>query len=190
MKKLLTYVAGKVSPDSVFGRHDWRDEFCAELTRMTGFEIINLDPIKGRGDFGLNENDSKLVFGRDCYMIRSADLVIVNLTDDISVGGSIEMLVTKHYHKPLIGIARQEGKFRKAKKEIRGRVFENYTDPFVATVCDSLVGNIQEAATWIKHYVANPVPIKDLSILSQALEYYKKEFYDADEIVQDCEKRV
>lgn len=173
MPKLKVYVAGKVSPDSVFGRYDWRGGFCAKLAELSGFEIVNLDPTQSEGVFKLDENDSRLIFGRDCFMISSADLVIVNLTDDISVGGAQEMLIAKYYRKPLVGIAAKGGKFNKAEREIRGEIYKDWVHPFVAVPCDKIVENIEGAAEYIKTFQTKVAePIKDMSIFEKTVTYY------------------
>ncbi len=171
--KIKVYVAGKVSPNSVFGTHDWRDGFCKELSEKSGFEILNLDPVKLEMDFNFDHKDSKMIVGKDCFLIKDSDIVIVNLTDDISVGGSQEMLIAKYYKKPLIGIAPRGGKFNKDEKEILGKKYKDYTDPFVAVSCDRVVENIDECAKALKDYFGNP-KIKTIEILDEALEYYQK----------------
>jgi hypothetical protein len=182
---LKVYVAGKVSPNSVFGTQNWRDGFCHELSRKSGFQIFNLDPTKVPKGFKLNENDSKLIFGRDCFMIKSSDLVIVYLTNDISVGGSQEMLIAKYYNKPLIGIAPSEGKFNRQEKEISGIIYKNWIHPFVNMPCDSVVESINEAAEFVKEFFANPSPkVKGLSVVDEALAYYKDNYYDVDEVLR------
>ena len=187
MKSLRIYIAGKVSPHSVFGKHDWRDDFCKELSKKSGLIIKNLDPTKSDEDFYLNEKDYMLIFGRDCFMIQLADIVIVNLTDDISVGGSQEMLIAKYFKKPLIGIAPLGGKFRKESKEIRGEEYNDYTDPFVFVPCDVIVNNIDEAAEVMKKLFSEEQgkikDIKDLGIIDDALSYYKKEHHAKDKFV-------
>ncbi len=181
MKKLKVYIAGKVSPDSVFGRHDWRDEFCTKLTELSGFDFVNLDPTKANENFNLDENNDLLIFGRDCFMIKSADLVIVNLTDDISVGGSQEMLIAKYYKKPLVGIAPKGGKFYKEEKEILGKVYKNWKHPFVSVPCDTIVEDISGVVEFIKDFFsqANPSP-KDIAILDEALKYYEEHHHKDD----------
>ncbi|MBI4020548.1 MAG: hypothetical protein HY367_04395 [Candidatus Aenigmarchaeota archaeon] len=169
MMKLKVYIAGKVSPDSVFGTHEWRDGFCRELSRLTGFDIVNLDPARKEED----ENDSMLIFGRDCFMIREADIVIVNLTDDISVGGSQEMLIAKYYRKPLVGVAPKGGKFSKEEKEILGKKYKDWMHPFVAVPCDKVVANMEGLAGFVKEFFSQPGrKVKGLSVLDEALEYY------------------
>lgn len=184
MIKIKLYIAGKVSPDSVFGTHAWRDAFCTELQQKSGYEIVNLDPKKSSKDFDLNEKDYKLIVGRDCFMINMADLVVVNLTDDISVGGSQEMLIAKYFKKPLIGIAPKEGKFNKEETEILGRKYRDYIHPFVAIPCDRVLQNIDELADVIrkeyKELIRNP---KTISVLDDALNYYQSHFHDKDLIL-------
>lgn len=186
MKKLKIYLAGKVSPNSVLGRHDWRDEFCAKLTELSDFDIINLDPTKSHDDFNLDENNSMLMLGRDCFMIKSADLVIVNLTDDISVGGSQEMLIAKYYGKPLIGIAPKEGKFFKSEKEILGKTYKNWIHPFVSVPCDAVVEDIKDAADFIRNFFSKPGnSVKDITILDEALKYYLKHHHEKDQFLHN-----
>lgn len=186
MKKIKVYIAGKVSPNSVFGKHDWRDGFCAKLSESSGFEIFNLDPTKSDNNFNLDENNDKLIFGRDCFMISKADFVIVNLTDDISVGGSQEMLIAKYYKKPLIGIAPKGGKFNQEEKEILGIKYKNWKHAFVTIPCDIVVGNINGAAEFIKNYfLGGDKSIKDISIFDDALGYYKDNHHNEDKFLHD-----
>jgi len=58
-------IAGKVSPNSVFGTSNWRDGFCQQLSEKSGHKIINLDPTKTRSQSGglLDEKDSMLIVG-------------------------------------------------------------------------------------------------------------------------------
>jgi len=182
---LKIYIAGKVSPNSVFGTHNWRDNFCIELSQKSGFNIINLDPTKSHDGFVLDEKNSKLIFGRDCFMIEKADLVVVYLTDDISVGGSQEMLIAKYYEKPLIGIAPKEGKFNKKKKEILGVVYKDWVHPFVSVPCDTVTESIDGAASFIKNFfLESPQAVKGLSIIDESVEYYKKEYHHLDRFLQ------
>ena len=158
----------------MFGRHDWRDPFCTELSRLTGYEIINLDPTKSDYYSNFNENDSKLVFGRDSFLISQADVVIVQLTDDISVGGSQEMLIAKYFAKPLIGIARRNGKFVRDVKVIQGREFHNYIAAFVNVPCDVVVEDIPGAAKTIQNILLKPLDRINLDdILKNAIKHYQ-----------------
>ena len=183
MKTLKVYIAGKVDPNSSLGRHDWRDHFCEELSQQSGYSIVNLDPTKSHDGFNLDENNAKLIVGRDCFMIKSADLVIVNLTDDISVGGSQEMLIAKHYRKPLVGIAPKGGKFNKPEKEILGKVYKDWIHPFVLIPCDRVVVDIDGVIKFIHEYFPEQNKVKDLSILDDAQTYYEREHHHLDKML-------
>ena len=186
MNKLKVYIAGKVSPKSVLGRHDWRDDFCTQLAKLSGSEIVNLDPTKSYDDFDLDENNPMLMFGRDCFMIKSADLVIVNLTDDVSVGGSQEMLIAKYYNKPLIAIAPKGGKFFKSEKEIQGKIYKDWVHPFVVIPCDSFVEDINGVADFIKNlFLKSDHQVKGISVIDDAVKYYMKHHYEDDLFLHD-----
>jgi len=179
-KKLRIYIAGKVSADSSFRASNWREGFCRQLSDLTGFDIYNLDPLGKMPGFELKENDPKFIFGRDCFMIRQADLVLVYLSDDISVGGSQEMLIAKHFKKPLIGLVKQNGKFS-GDKIINGVLYKNWKHPFVVVPCDTIVNNIEQLAEYLKDHRSQKS--KDLTIIDKAMDYYYENFYSRDKFM-------
>lgn len=160
------YIAGKISKNSIFGTHDWRDNFCAELEKISGLKLDNLDPTKT----GADQSDSQLVFGADSYLISRSDVLVVYLSDDISIGGSQEIVIAKYYKIPVIGLARQGGKFNGADKEYFGKVIKNYKDPFVFTTCDVVCKTIEEVAETLKKL--KTIKPKTLDIIPESIEYY------------------
>lgn len=160
------YIAGKISKDSVFGRHYWRDDFCAELENLSGLKLENLDPTKADTD----QSDSLLVFGADSYLISQSDVLIVYLSDDISIGGSQEILIAKYFRIPVIGLARQGGKFNGADKEYFGKIVKDYKDPFVFVTCDVVCKTIEEVATALTSL--NDTMPKTLDIIPDSVNYY------------------
>lgn len=163
---MKVYVAGKISKNSVFGTHDWRDGFCAELEKLSDVRIENLDPTKT----GTDQADSKLVFGADSYLISQSDVLIVYLSDDISIGGSQEILIAKYYKIPVIGLAPHGGKFNGADKEYFGKIVKNYHDPFVFTTCDVVCKTIEEVAETLPK--VGEIKPKGLEVIPDAVEYY------------------
>ncbi len=111
------YIAGKVSKNSQFGTSQWRDAFVDELRKLSGLELSHLDPLTAEAG---RAYDPQFVFDKDCALINSVDCVVVYLSDDISVGGSQEMLIAKYLHKPLVGFAPYGEKFYCAEKEVGG----------------------------------------------------------------------
>ncbi|MFH1253426.1 MAG: hypothetical protein V1664_03810 [Candidatus Uhrbacteria bacterium] len=181
-QEIKIYLAGKVSKDSVFQTSFWREPFCRELSKLSGLTIKNLDPTRFEDKKQFDENNADLIFGRDCFMIKSADVVIVYLSDDISVGGSQEMLIAKYFKKPLIGIVPKQSKFF-GDKEIYGRKYKNWLHPFVKLTCDYIVRDIGEAAICLLELFPDQKSIKDLSLIEQAVSYYTKNYLPTDKLL-------
>jgi len=178
-KEIKVYIAGKVSKDSVFKTSFWREPFCKELSELTGFGIKNIDPTAFDQESLRDENNADLIFGRDCFMIKSSDVVIVYLSDDISVGGSQEMLIAKYFKKPLIGIAPKNGKFH-GDKEFYGQEYKNWIHPFVKATCDYVVHDLEEVAIRLLDLFPQTSRAKDISLIEQAVSYYTKNYLPAD----------
>lgn len=160
------YIAGKISKDSVFGTHDWRDNFCSVLENLSRLKIKNLDPTKT----GADQGDSMLIFGADSYLISISDVLVVYLSDDISIGGSQEILIAKYFKIPVIGLAKHGGKFNGADKEYFGKTVKNYKDPFVFTTCDIVCETIEEVADALRNL--QTIEPKTLDIIAKSVEYY------------------
>jgi len=163
------YVAGKVSKDSVFGTHYWRDDFVKKLEELSGIKLTSLDPARKRAD----QNNPEEAFGADVFMISQADVVVVYLSDDISVGGSQEILVAKYYKKPVIGLAPPGGKFHQKNKEIFDQKIKNYRHPFVYSTCDVVCNDIEAVADNIKNL--DKIKPKTIEIIKQLADKYEKE---------------
>jgi hypothetical protein len=143
------YLAGKM-------RADWREELCATLARSSGYELRHLDPSVGQREWLSDPDLPYLIFGRDCSLIARAESVVVYLTDDISVGGSQEMLIAKYFKKPLIGIAPWGGKFLKDAHTVYGGTYEKWIHPFVRGTCDALAETPEEAGKDLARFLENP----------------------------------
>lgn len=146
MKSLKVYVAGKMSKSPAFTTYKWRNEFLKQLSELGDTKFISLDPTNAKKDY----KKPHLVFASDVHMIADSDLVIVYLTDDISVGGSQEILIAKHYGKPVLALAPRGGKFNKANYQIGDEVIEDYIHPFVYATCDVIASDINELAEAVK----------------------------------------
>lgn len=153
------YVAGKVKKDSSFGTHHWRDGFVTELQRLSGLTLENIDPVKEESFDSMPSE----IFEKDCQLISKCDCLIVYLSDDISVGGSQEILIARYFKKPVIALAPRGGKFNGATREMFGKRITDYKDPFVFTTCDIVCSTIEEVAGALRE----PLPVSTgLSIIS------------------------
>ncbi len=167
--KIRLFIAGNFVTNPFYKSTNWREEVYKKLDEYIEFEIVNVDPTKT----SILEDEPLGVFGQDCYLIKSSDIVIAYLTDDVSVGSSQEMLIAKFYGKPLLGIAQDGGKFNNSKKELLGKIYNNWKHPFVAATCDAIVNSVEEAAKFIIEYFSTPQPKpKDINILNESIEYF------------------
>ncbi|MDO8428796.1 MAG: hypothetical protein Q7S92_06315 [Candidatus Diapherotrites archaeon] len=187
MKQVKVYIAGKISPDSIFKTEHWREQFCQQLELLSKTKIVNLYSAKTQPFGNLNESNPYFIVGLDTHLLKQADLVIVNLTDDISVGASQEMLIAKYFKKPLIGLAPKGGRFVKEQKQIWGNTYENWTHPFVALSCDLIVHNLDDLAEAVQKFARREilqVNIKTLSYLDEVSKIYEDEFLELEKSIQ------
>lgn len=164
MGRLKVYIAGKVSKDSVFRTHHWRDDFCVELEKLSGLRLANIDPLQQEADL----NSPQAIFEKDCQLINEAEVLVVYLSDDISVGGSQEILIARYLRKPVIGFAPKGGKFNGARREMLGKVIDNYQDPFVFSTCDIVCGTVEEVADALLD--VGSLPSTGLDIIDKAIK--------------------
>jgi hypothetical protein len=166
--KLKIYVAGKMSKHSHFSSHSWRDDFLKEINSLTGLEIISFDPTRATKNY----TDSEMVFGSDVHMISQVDAMVVYFSDDISVGGSQEILIAKYFNKPVIGLAPKGGKFHGIDKEVTGVVIKDFKHPFVFSTCDVVCSDINEVANALKNL--DKLKPKGIDLIDKAKKRFEK----------------
>jgi hypothetical protein len=169
MQKLKIYIAGKVSKESFFGTHYWREDFVSQLEKLSGINLISIDPARKMTD----QNDFNQAFQADVFTISRVDVVVVYLSNDISVGGSQEILIAKYFRKPVIGLAPLGGKFNMKNKHIFGQVIKNYKHPFVYQTCDVVCNDIEAVADTIKNL--KKIKIKSIDLIGEAAKNFEKE---------------
>ncbi len=184
MKSLKVYVAGKVSKESSFGTHYWRDDFCNELQKLSGIKIICIDPTKS----GIDQNNKEMVFGGDAFMIKQCDVFVVYLSDDISIGGSQEILIAKYFDKPVIGLAKKGGKFNGKKRVFFEQEIKNYKDPFVYTTCDVVAEDVDGVAQALKKI--DRIKIKQINIIDRLSKEFENKHLFSHSYIQSIAKHV
>jgi hypothetical protein len=161
-KPIKIYVAGKMSAHSGYKTHSWRDDFLKEIAKLSGLSFISYDPVYATKDY----KDPEIVFGSDVNMISKVDVVVVYLTNNISVGASQEILIAKYYSKPVIALARPGGKFNLKSKEVVGIVIKNYKHPFVYSTCDVVCDDEQGVADALLKL--DQIKVKNINIIDKA----------------------
>ena len=165
-KPIKIYVAGRMSKHSGYSDHTWRDEFLKKISQLSGLKFISFDPTRAEKDY----TDLEMVFASDVHMIKSVDVLLAYLSDDVSVGGSQEILIAKYFSKPVIGFAPYGGKFNVSAREIAGVVIKDYKHPFVYTTCDVVCGTIEEVAQALQNM--GDIKPKTLNIIDKAYKRF------------------
>jgi hypothetical protein len=166
------YFAGKVNP--IDGVQDWRGEWTTLLANKLGIEVINLDPTKADKGVTLDLGDPDMVFGRDSKMIKESDVVIINVTDDVGVGASQEMMIAKYFNKPLIAITKLNGRYWREERIVNGTSYKNWMNPFLAVPCDLVVENIEDTVEFLGNL--DNYKAKGISIIDESIKNYLSRF--------------
>jgi hypothetical protein len=167
-KPVKIYIAGKMVKHSHSSSYSWRDDFLRDLSLMTGLQFVSFDPTRAEKNY----SDAEMVFGCDVHMISQVDVVIVYFSDDISVGGSQEVLIAKYFNKPVIGLAPRGGKFNNAGKEVAGVIIKDYKHPFVFSTCDVVCSDIHEVADALKNL--SKIKVKNINIIDELKMQFEK----------------
>ncbi len=155
------YLAGKVPKWDHDAQEDWRIRY-RESIRSTE-NITFLDP-----NIPVDESDPLCVFGMDCSLIRSADIIVVNAEEKLGLGTSQELLIAKYFSKPVIVIVPKDSAHRKPNLTFHGKLVEDWIHPFIFATSDIVV----ESASEIDIDALKNLKIKDISIIDTAIQHF------------------
>lgn len=177
MKPIKIYVAGKMSGHSHYDSYSWRDDFLKEIAVLSGLKFISFDPTRAGKDY----SDLEMVFGSDVHMISQVDVVVVYASDDLSVGGSQEILIAKYLGKPVISLAPLGGKFNGGDKKVAGQTVKEYKHPFLFSTSDVVCSSIKEVAEALINL--DKLKIKPIELIDEAKNKFvqahsKKKLYE------------
>lgn len=134
-------------------------------------ELIFLNPAIRSDDL----SDQKSVFGRDMMQVFFSDIVFVDARERRGLGVGAEMMWAKTNHIPVITWAPKNTHYQKSDMELLGVVVKNWVHPFVESLSDRVVDNLEEAVSWIKEFLLGNMKIKGPEDISGAMRYYQKQ---------------
>ena len=126
------------------------------------------------GDLISDKVGSQLVVGHDLWLIKHADIVIVNAISKIGAGTAQEMVLAKKFKKPLIAIIPKNTHHRKTDIIFHRTKIKDWIHPFLHLSADVIVEDIGQAIKWIKRYSAKPLKPKGISIFDEAIAQFEK----------------
>ena len=168
-KRMKIYLAGSVPKGAEEEKEfvNWRLQYKAILDQFLDAEFII--PDTGQVD----ENDCLLVVGKDSKSIKNCNLVIVNAEGRLGTGTSMEMVIAKHFKKPVVAVMPKNSHHRCPNVTFQGKFFvEDWIHPFVYTFSDYIVEKVSDIEK-IKDKIFQSA-IKDISIIERAIEHRDK----------------
>jgi hypothetical protein len=142
----------------------------ALLSALSPIKVVFLDPEHRTDDI----TDAFTVFGRDHYQVSVCDFVIIDARQRRGIGVGIEMLSAKWFAKPIISIAPPNSHYRRDELHYLGGTVKDYVHAHLFGISDAIVDDFSAAGLWIKDYLQSPRPIKDISVVTQAIAAYKE----------------
>lgn len=119
-------------------------------------------------------SDQKSVFGRDMTQVFFADVILVDARERRGLGVGAEMMWAKMNHIPVLTLAPKNTHYQKNEVKLLGVRVENWVHPFVESLSDAIIINLEEAASWLKKFTEGSIRIKGPESISEAMLYYQK----------------
>lgn len=149
---------------------DWKEEYKQEIQRaLPQAEFVDGDAISDNAG-------PQMVVGHDLDMIQKADICVVDAKSKIGAGTAQEMVIAKHFRKPLVTVIPKDTHHRKSNVTFHGVTIKDWIHPFLFVSSDYVAESIADAAHWIATYSSADEAernIKDFSIFEKVIEQYE-----------------
>lgn len=179
MEHISIYLAGNIQKDhenksQIYWTEEDRDFLRNELAPK---DISFLNPALRTDDL----SDQLSVFGRDMTQVYCSDLVFVDARERRGLGVGAEMMWAKMNRIPLLILAPINSHYRKQEVKLLGARVENWVHPFVESLSDRIVANLEQAVVWIDALMNGKVQdIKGPEFIKIAMQHYKHHQYEND----------
>lgn len=178
MKTISIYLAGNIQKghESESGLF-WAEEHIQLLNKLVApIKIIFLNPALRTDDL----SDQLSVFGRDMTQVFVSDIVMVDARERRGLGVGAEMMWAKMHSIPVITWAPTNSHYRKQEVALLGQKVPNWCHPFVESLSDFIVENMQQAAEAIRKTIDTGISPKNSQSIQQAMQYYQKNQFEKD----------
>jgi hypothetical protein len=150
---------------------DWKKEYTEKITStIPGAKIIHGDKIS-------DSVGPELVVGHDLWLLKEADILIVNAKSKVGAGTAQEMVLAKYFKKPVVSVIPRDSHHRRSNVAFDGENVEDWIHPFLFVSSDLIVETIDEAIPWISSYNKKPskTKVKDISVFDKKVKKFGKE---------------
>jgi hypothetical protein len=184
--KISIYLAGSIQkghepPNDCF----WTQKDMDVLQEhLSDYAITFLNPALRADDL----SNQRSTFGRDMLQVFCSDIVFADVRNRRGLGVGAEMMWAKLHKIPLVVWAPKNSHYHKSTATVLNVTVENWVHPFVESLADKVAENLREGAEWIRTFMTNPPPIKDLDTITSAMRYYRESQLHRDHFMQDLIK--
>lgn len=172
MKNTLSiYLAGSIKKEHEKSNDSYwteSDRLCLQ-THLSHYELSFLNPASRSDDL----SDQKSVFGRDMLQVFCSDVVFVDARERRGLGVGAEMMWAKLHKIPIVTLAPKNSHYHKSETTLLDVPLTDWIHPFVESLSDVIVQNLQEGACWINEFMAGSrEKIKDIPYIEEAMHHY------------------
>jgi len=184
-RQIKIYLAGRIPIGNEPGIDPfWRRKYIRQLKKLTSGTII-FDPTYRE----INEEDAKAVFGHDLFLIKQADLILVNAETHIGLGTAQEMIIAKYFQKPVVAVSPKASYYSPTKTNINGKKVKKWHHPFLAAVSDWIIEDIKELEPILKGKLTKRKVISWSTFVKKNIDYYLKHYFSKDNKTQGLLKK-
>ena len=170
--KIAIYLAGSIkkehekSDDSYWSESD----MLFLKTSLSRYEVSFLNPAFRSDDL----SDQRAVFGRDMLQVFCSHVVFVDARERRGLGVGAEMMWAKLHKLPIITLAPKNSHYHKSDTTLLGVPVKDWIHPFVESLTDVIVENLQEGALWVDRFMSDPsMQIKGIGYIEAAMHHYR-----------------
>ena len=170
-KKLLItpFLAGSIPKgDKELASYvDWRAEYLRVIAKT-----VEIGPSIDPNIFYDLEGDSKGVFGADTYLLTQCTHMIVNATEKLGAGTSMELVIAKYYGIPVITVLPKDTHHRRSNLKFHERLVQDWVHPYIDIFSDVIIEDISEFADALKKLEGKE--IKKMNVIDESVAYAKE----------------
>lgn len=129
------------------------------------------------GDLIKDKEGSMRVVGHDLWLIKHADVVVVDARSKIGAGTAQEIVLAKYFKKPLACVIPKNTHHRRTNVVFDGVMIEDWIHPFLDVSSDYVATSVEDVALWLKSLGDNPEKIttKGISVFDEAICSFERE---------------
>ncbi len=173
---MKVYLAGKIPKGKELDDYkDWRQDY-KDILLKDFPDMEFLDPDNTDANHIVSEEDSLFWFGLCAWMVKEADVTIVQADRKLGLGTSQEILMAKYFGKAVITVLPKDTHHRRTDLQMKSGLVKDWIHPFVKNPSDLIVEKLEDAVTWLKEFNNDPnsKDIKKINFIDDSIEHHLK----------------